>query len=262
MKESLSGNTRGLIFGTLAVSLLSGPAFAQKPAAIDPKAQEMLKQSAAAYTALHSYSCQAVMELKVDTLPGREATHVKVALQRPNQAAVTLSQNGKTVEYFTEGKSLYIYSSDKKQFMQEENRMPSDQPKTAPVINRGASFVALVLLEPTVLTSFASAVDTKSLTLGPVSMMSGIAVRTLTKEAKRLTSGRTLYRLTTGVKNHLVYRYDYIIENPKDPAMGVSAPIEIDNTETYTNIQANPVLPNAMFLPPAGAKKITNTETK
>ncbi len=262
MRNAVKGSTRGLIFGTLAVSLLSGPAFAQKPAVIDPKAQEMLKRSAATYAALHSYSCEAKIDKKVSFVPGVEATRIKLALQSPNQAAITLSERGETVQYFTEGNHLFVYSPNTNQFMQEENRMPPGQPKIAPVLNRGAAFAALVLLEPTILTNFASTIDAKSLTLGSVEIYNGIAVRTITEETKRLTSGRTLYQLTIGVKNHLIYRYNYIIQNPKDPAMGVNSQTEIDSSETYTNIQVNPVLPPAMFLPPASAKKITNTETK
>jgi outer membrane lipoprotein-sorting protein len=250
---------------SVALAFLAGPAFAQKSTvpAIDPKAQEMLKQSAATYAALRSYSCEAETELKVDSLPGSRIIKIMLAFQKPNHAAVTVTKYGETQQFITDGKSLYLYVPDKKEYIQRD--LPPDIPAVGPVLTQGQTFLGLTLMKPTGLAFMADTTQTRiaSMTLGSPQLLNGVEVRTITRTLSRSDGGKMTFFITLGVKDHFLYRFADTIQSLKPLPMGEGSKAKrIDDTEIYTNIQADMVLPAADFLPPAGAKKITDTETK
>lgn len=245
----------------LAASLLlAAPAFAQKPAAIDPKALEMLKQSAAVYAALHSYSCRAVAELKMDSLPGSRIIKMMVTFQKPDHAAIAVSKHDETQQFLTDGKSVYLYAPDKNEYLQKA--LPPTVPAATAVLTQGQSFIGLMLMKPDGLLTDDG--NIKSLTLGAPETLDGVPVQTVTKVMNARNGGTMTFYVTIGVKDHLLHRFADTIMSPTPLPIGDAAikTKRIDNTETYTDIQDNPVLPAAVFQPPAGAKRITDTETK
>ena len=260
MGNRIESNTRGLIFGFLTVSLLAVSAFAQKPAAIDPKALEMLKQSTAVYAALHSYSCQAVTEMKMDSLPGSRVIKITLAFQKPDHAALSMTEYGEMRQFFTEGKSLYLYVPDEKEYLQRT--LPPDVPAAVAVLTQGQSFIGLTLMKPHGLLTDDG--NIKSLTLEAPQTLNGVSVQTVTKVMRARNGGTLTFFVTIGVKDHLIYRFADTVLSPTPLPIG-NGDIKtkrIDNTKTYSNIQVNPALSAAAFLPPADAKKITDTQAK
>ena len=260
MRNKVNRNAHGLIFGAFAVSVLAAPAFAQQPAAIDPKALELLKQSAATYQALHSYSCRVVAELKMDSLPGSRIIKMTVAFQKPDHAAVTVSKHGETQQFLTDSKSVYLYAPDKNEYLQKT--LPSTVSGAAAVLTQGESFIGLVLMKPNGFLTDNG--NIKSLVLGIPEMVDGVPVQTVTKVMSTQNGGTMTFFITLGMKNYFLYRFADTIVSPTPLPIGDAAikTKRIDNTETYTEIQANPALPALAFLPPAEAKKIIDTETK
>ncbi len=258
MRNAAESSTRGLIFGTLTVLVLAVPAFAQKPAAIDPKALELLKQSTATYAALHSYSCRAVAVLKVDALPGSRIINMTLAFQKPDHATVAVTKYEETQQFLTDGRSLYLYAPDRKEYLQEA--LPPGIPAAAAVLTQGESFIGLTLMKPDGILSDNG--NIKSLTLRPPETLNGVPVQTVTKVMRAKNGGTMTFFITIGVEDHLLYRFADTILSPTPLPTGDTAikARRIDNTETYTDIKADPVLPATDFLPPAGAKKISETK--
>ena len=225
----------------------------------------MLRESAATYAALRSYSCQAITELKVDSLPGSRIITIKLAFQKPDHAAVSVTKYGETQQFYTDGKILYLYSPNKHQYIQSANTLPPGVPVTAPVLTQGQAFIGLTLLKPSGLSFLADTTQTQiaSMTVGPPEKRNGVEVQTITRRLSRSDGGKMIFFVTLGVKDHLLYRFADTIQSPKPLSMGEgSTARRVENTETYTNIRINPVLSAAAFLLPAGAKKITDTKTK
>ena len=242
----------------LAISLLAaGPASAQVifTRVIDPKAQDLLRQSAAAYGALHSYSCRVQTELKMDSVPGSRIIKLDRAFQKPDRAAVAVTEDDETRQFFTNGKSLYVYSPDRKEYMQ--GALPPNVPPTAPVLTQGQSFIGLVLMKPSSLDVLAARGNALSLTLGPPRTLDGAEVRTVTRVVPGgVDGGRLTFSLTIGTKNHLIHRFASLIVSPKPLLMGEGNTKRIDNDETYTNIRVDPALSATAFLPPLGSRKV------
>ena len=244
---------RLIIFLSAVLYLPAESVYAQKtaPPAIDPKAQECLKQCVAAYEALHSYSCQAETELKVDSLPGSRIIKFTLNFQRPNQAAVSVSKYGETQQFFTEGKKIYSYLPDKKQYFQDA--LPPDIPATAPVLTQGETFIGLTLLKPNGLLTNSG--NIQSMTLGPVEVLDGGTVQTVTKVMNVSNGGKMTFFVTIGIKDHLVHRFASTIQSSVPLPIGGGNTKRIDDREIYTDIKVDQVLPAATFLPPADAKK-------
>ena len=264
MRNMFAPQAYALAFSFLSL-LASSPASAQKAPAptIDPKAQEMLRESAAIYAALRSYSCQAVTELKVDSLPGSRIISIKLAFQKPDHAAVSVTKYGETRQFYTDGKSLDVYSPDKNEYVQTANTLPPNVPVTAPVLTQGQAFIGLTLLKPSGLSFLADTTQTQiaSMTVGVPEKLNGVEVQTITRVLSRNDGGKMTFFITLGVKDHLLYRFADTIKSPKPLPMGEGNTAKrVDNTENYTNIRINPVLSAAAFLPPAGAKKTTDTK--
>ena len=238
-----------------ATLLLAGPARAQTAStpAIDPKAQELLKQSAATYAAMQSYSCQVRTELTLDTVPESRIIEIKLAFQKPSQAAVSMTKYGQTRQFMTDGKSLYAYAPDKKEYVQEALR--PNVPPTAPILTQGETFLGLVLLRPAGLADLADPARTASLTLGPVKTVDGAEVRTVTRVLLQRGGGKMTFYVTLGTKDHLLHHFADTIQSPKPLPMGEGKVKRIDNSETYTDLRVDPALPAATFLPPPDAKK-------
>lgn len=247
-------------FSLFTLLLLSPASAQQAPAAtIDPKAQEVVRQSAAVYAALHSYSCQADTRMMMDSLPGDHQIVIKLKFQKPDHAAIYLAENNKTRWFLTSGKSLVTYTPGSRTYAMVAPT-PDELPATT-VLIEGASFIGLVLLTSSAILEIASAEDARSLTLGPLEMIGGTAVRTVTK-VRAKNGATTTIALTLGVKDHLLYRYVYLGQSSQPLPMGDNKAKRVLSEETYTDVRANPVLSAASFLPSAGAKKIKDTETK
>lgn len=225
---------------------------------IDPKAQGLLKQSAATYAAMHSYSCRVKTELTLDTVPGSRVIEIKLAFQKPNQAAVSMTKHGETRQFMTEGKSLYVLAPEKKEYVQEALR--PNVPPTAPVLTTGQTFIGLVLLRPEGLADLADPAHTQSLTLGPAQTLDGAEVRTITRVTSQQGGGRMTFHVTLGTKDHLLHGFTDTIQSLKPLPMGDGKVKRIDNSETYTDLRVDPALPAGAFLPPPDAKK-TATDT-
>ncbi len=266
MSNRIENNIHSLIFDGIALLVLAVPAFAQQPAEIDPKAQEFLNQSVTVYAALRSYSCQAIQKqtlTQTGTMPDSRTSRITLAYQNPDHAALALTANGETQQIFTNGESDFFYSPVKKEYQQVHIPAVPGLPKTFDVLSVGMSFIGIILLEPADLSTISGASmlpntgSIEALTLGPETILDGIAVRTVTKVTNK---GKIVYRVTLGVKNHLLYHYGYTVRQLQDPASGASKGVQIDGDETYTDIKLNSTLPAATFLPPAGAKKTSETK--
>ena len=244
-------------YSRLSYPLLAASLFCCLPAAaapaVDPKAQALLRQSAAIYQALHSFSCRIKTEIRIDSAPGSRVIKIKLVFQAPDKAAATVDKNDETVQYFSDGTSLYLYSPVRKQYLQ--SKMPLNASATAPVLTQGQSFQGLLLLRPAGLKTIAEAAGMDTLTVGPPEVFDGFAVRTVTKVTKHRDGGLMTMALTLGVKDHLVHRYVSTIQSPT-PLMPKENDVRrIDNAETYSDIQVDPTLPASTFLPPPDAKK-------
>ncbi len=242
-----------------AACLLAGPATAQEVfvRVINPKAQELLTQSAATYGALQSYSCRVQTELKMDSVPGSRIIKLDLTFQKPDRAAVAMTEDDETRQFFTNGRSLYVYSADKKEYMQVA--LPPNVPPTAPVLTQGQSFIGLVLMKPSSLGVLAARGNALSLTLGPPRTLDGAEVRTVTRVVPGgVDGGRLTFSLTIGTKDHLIHRFTSLIVSPKPLPMGASEGDvrRIDNSEIYTDLRVDPALSAASFLPPPDAKKV------
>ena len=250
----------------LAISLIAAflcannPAFAQKSAAstIDSKAQDLLKQSAATYQGLHSLSCHIQTELILGGVPGSRIIKITLACRKPDQAAVTVNKKDENDhdemrQYFSDGKNFYLYAPDKKEYTQD--KLPANIPAAAPALTQGQSFVGLLLLKPSGLLALADPARTKRLTLGPIETLNGAEVRTITRVVSGKDGGTMTFYITLGTKDHLLHRFADTIKSPKPLPMGDGSVKQIDNRETYTDIQIDPILSASTFLPPPDAKQ-------
>ena len=236
----------------LAASLLCCLPAAAAPT-VDTQAQALLNQSAAAYQALHSFSCQVRTELTLGGVPTSRTMKITLAYQKPDRAAVFVNKYDETVQYFSDGKSLYSYSPASREYVQ--NKIPAGVPPAAPVLTQGQSFIGLVLLKPSGLATLADAPGIKTLTLGPLETLNGMGVRTVTRVTAGRDGGQMTFLVTIGVKDHLIHRFADIIQSPKPLSDDMAGVKRIDNRETYTDIHINPALPVSTFLPPTDAKK-------
>lgn len=248
-------NTHRLLF--LSPAALAGSIFFCLPAAaaptVDPRARELLKLSAAAYQNLHSFSCQVRTELTLESVPVTRIIKIRMAFQKPDRAAVSVNKYEETVQYFCDGKSLYSYSPARKEYVQHE--VPSGVPPAAPVLTQGQSFIGLVLLKPSGLSTLADAAGIKTLTLGPLETLDGVETRTVTRVISGRDGGRMTFLVTIGTKDHLVHRFADVVQSQKPLSADMGGVKRIDNIETYTDIRVDSALPASTFLPPPDAKK-------
>lgn len=241
-----------LTYPLLAVALFCCLPAAAAPT-VDFGAQALLKQSAATYQALHSFSCQVRTELTLGGVPASRTMKITLAYQKPDQAVVSVNKYDETVQYFCDGKSFYSYSPPGKEYVQ--NEIPAGVPPAAPVLTQGQSFIGLVLLKPLGLSTLADAPGIKTLTLGPLETLDGVSVRTVTRVTSGRDGGQMTFFVTIGVKDHLIHRFADIVQSPKPLSADMGGVKRIDNRETYTDIHINPALPASTFLPPPDAKK-------
>ncbi len=180
---------------------------------------------------------------------------IKMAYQKPNQAVLTLQKDGETQQFFSDGKNLFLYLPAKKEYRQD--KLPSNVPPTVPVLTQGQCFIGLVLLKPAGLSALADPTRTKRLTLGPIETVNGASARTVTRVISGRDGGTMTFYFTISLKDHLIQRFADTIKSPKALPMGDdgSAVKQIDNRETYTAIEIDPILPASTFLPPPSAKK-------
>ncbi len=247
---------QGYIFtATLLGGLATGSASAQqvpssKASVIDFNALTLLKQSAAAYQALHSYSCDVDAELKVDSLPGSRSTRLRIQFQKPDRAAVSMTRYEETQQFFTDGKQVYLYLPAKKQY--RAKALPPDIPAAAAVLTQGESYIGLMLMKPNGLLTNDGNIE--SLTVGSPEMQSGTLVQTVTKIMRGRNGGHLTFFVSIGTKDHLIHRFASTIQSPTPLPVGDGKAKRVDNIEVYTDVQANPTLPALTFLPPADAK--------
>lgn len=220
---------------------------------VDPGALALLKSSAATYQHMTSFSCQARAELTLGGVLTGRITKMTMAFQKPDRAAVSVNKYDETAQYFCDGKSFYSYSPANKEYVQDD--LPAGVARVAPVLMQGQSFLGLVLLRPAGLSTLADAAGIKSLTLGPLETLDGVAVRTVTRITSGRDGGQMTFFVTIGVRDHLVHRFADIIQSPKPLSADMGGVKRIDNRETYTDIRINPALPASTFLPPPDAKK-------
>lgn len=231
---------------------LAGPAFAQKPAVFDPNALALLKKSTAVYQALHSYSCDVDAELKVDSLPGSRMTILKIQFQKPDHAAVSIIRYGETKQVYTDGKQVYSYVPDKKQYTAAT--LPPNIPAAAVVLTQGESFIGLTLLKPDGLLTNDGNIE--SLTLGAPEMLNGVRVQTVAKTMRGRDGGKITFFVSIGTKDNLIYRFASTLQSPTPLPIGDGKARRVDNIENYSDIKGNQTLPASAFLPPPEAKKL------
>ena len=245
-------NRTGSVCFLILPLLLTGPAFAQKPSAIDPSALALLKQSAAVYQAMQSYSCDVGAELKVDSLPGSRMTTLKIQFQKPDHAAVSIIREGETEQVYTDGKQVYSYVPDKKQYT--ANVLPPNVSAAAVALAQGESFIGLTLLKPDGLLTNDGNIE--SLTRGMPELLNGVRVQTVTKTMRGRNGGKITFFVSIGTQDHLIYRFASTLQSPTPLPVGDGKAKRIDNIENYSDIKVNQTLPASAFLPPPDAKKV------
>ena len=218
----------------------------------------MLRQSAAAYGTLHSYRCQVRTELRLNGEAHGRVIQISLSYQKPSQAAVSVLKNGQRIQYICDAHTLYICSPDGKEYLKRP--FSKGTPPEVFVMAQGESFVGLTLLQPAGLTALADVKTAKSLTLGPLETVGKIDVRTVTRVIARADGSSMTFRLTLGVKDHLIYNFSDTIQSAAPLVDSTGNVTQIDSSEIYSSIQADPVLPASTFLPPPGAKQITPNE--
>lgn len=226
---------------------------------IDPQAQEMLRQSAAAYGKLHSLTCDIRTELRLNGEVHGRVRQISLSYQKPSQAAVSVLKDGKTIQYFCDAKTIAVFSPAHNEYIRQA--FPKDTPPGVPVLTQGESFVGLLLIKPIGLTSLADGINAKSLSLGPLETVDGVETRTVTRVVSRADGSTITFLVTLGVKDHLVHRFADVIQSPNLPVDGPEKVTRLDNSEVYSNIKVDITFPASTFQPPPGAKQITPDAT-
>ena len=241
-----------VLFGCLcAAPVMAAPT----KGTIDPQAQEMLRQSAAVYDKLHSLTCDIRTELRLNGEAHGRIIQISLSSQRPSQAAVSVLKDGKTTQYFCDAKTMAVFSPAHNEYIRQA--FPPGTPPGVPVLTQGESFVGLLLIKPLGLTSLADSANAKSLSLGPVETVNGVETRTVTRVVSRADGSTITFLVTLGVKDHLVHRFADAIQSSGLPVDAPEKITRIDNSEFYSNIKVDMVLPASTFEPPPGAKQIT-----
>jgi len=217
------------------VTPTSTPAKPAKPV-INARAQSLLRQMAASYANLKSFSCTASLS-GTSQVPKMRAT---IAWQKPNRFAVLMTNNDFTKRFVSNGQIFYSRNTlqsrqYRKQKMPANVRTVHDALQTA-----GASDLVLSGLDellrqinsPKIGKSEVSSIQMARATSGT---MNGVDV-VVVKMAIGSSSGQVLFHMDQ--KSHLLRQVTISYDQQGT---------QISGTETYTNVRANPILPASTF---------------
>ncbi len=208
-------------------------------ATIDPKAQQALTQMRAAYANLKSFSA----DIKLSGSAGVPQLSSSIQWQKPNRFSVSIIKGIATLHTVSDGKTLFrALSTQPKQY--QKVALPTGV-NTLPQALEISGAPELMLSSLNSLVSSLQAPTLKSLTLDNAASTTQ-TVTALMKDNR--ASGQ--FALTIANSDHLLRQIN--IHFGQVGATGQ----QTDGTETYSNVQVNPVLPASTFafVPPAGAK--------